>query len=349
MTNRLVGRETVKRAGGITGTSADALIDRLIDGASARVCEDTGERFIPVTETRYYDWPQPEIPVSSYRLYLDAALQSVSALKTEGGATMISADDYFLRPDDGPPHHRIEIDRSSSAILAAGDTSQRAVQVTGDWSRSADTEAAGTVASGLADSAEATTCVCSDSSLIDVGHTLLIESERLFVTGRGLSDTTANLASNIAANKAVTTVPVNDGSLVKQGEVITIDSERMLVEDVAGNNLVVQRGYDGSTLAAHTSSADVYAPRSLTVERGVNGTTAATHADATAIAVYVPPQEVVDLVIAEVLSGYAQQQSRYGREIGPNGGTSVVNRRELAALEDAVMRIHMRRDPWTGV
>ena len=45
------------------------------------------------------------------------------------------------------------------------------------------------------------------------------------------------------------TVPVTNGAAIAVGETILIDAERMLTVDIAGNNLIVKRGFDGSTLA----------------------------------------------------------------------------------------------------
>ena len=58
--------------------------------------------------------------------------------------------------------------------------------------------------------------------------------EALFISAKGLLDTTANTAGALAANKAETTVPVNTGTLVKAGEVITVNSERQSADAVIG-------------------------------------------------------------------------------------------------------------------
>lgn len=349
MTERYAGRELVKRGGGIAGTDADVLLDELIEQASERVREQTGNRFIPYRQTRYFDWPQAGVAFRPGTLLLDAPLRSVTSLKTRNGATTIDAADYFLWPYDGPPYWRIDLDRAASTAFEAAETSQRAIEVAGEWGLGGETVPAGTVASGLAASASATTCTVSNSALVDVGDTLVAESEAIFVAGRALADTTANLAADVAANKSATSIPVNTGSLVQAGETVTIDAERMLVESVSGNTLTVVRAWDGSTLAAHSTGADVYAPRLLTVERGVQGTTAATHANGTAIEAYRAPAQVRGLVIAEVLAGYQQQRARFGRTVGPDGATTVINRREIADLWEAVTSRYTLRNAWVGV
>ncbi|MEX0946324.1 MAG: hypothetical protein WD064_03040, partial [Acidimicrobiia bacterium] len=150
-----------------------------------------------------------------------------------------------------------------------------------------------------------------------------------------LADTTANLAANLDALESAATVAVNTGSLVKTGEVITVGSERMLVISIASNNLTVKRAWDGSVLAAHTSSDDVYAPRTLTVERGAVGTTATTHLTAAAITRNVAPGPIVELCIAETIVALEQESAGYGRVVG-----SGENQREArgVGLEDARRR-----------
>src|SRR4030067_3175599 len=97
----------------------------------------------------------------------------------------------------------------------------------------------------------------------------------------------------------------------------------MLVESISSNALTVIRGYDGSTLAAHSDAQDVYAYRTLTVTRGNNGTTAAAHNTAAAIVKYTPPSDVVEQIIDEVIAAWAQQQSAWGRVVGVGEGGSI--------------------------
>jgi hypothetical protein len=97
-------------------------------------------------------------------------------------------------------------------------------------------------------------------------------------------------------------VPVASGSAFAVDEAILIDAERMLITDIAGNNLIVKRGWDGTVLAPHTTGAHVYAPRSLAVRRAVLGTIASTHTLGTAVARWDPPGPVNQLTIAEALN-----------------------------------------------
>ncbi|MCH8200125.1 MAG: DUF350 domain-containing protein, partial [Chloroflexi bacterium] len=162
--------------------------------------------------------------------------------------------------------------------------------------------------------------------LLDVGDTLLIESEQLFVSERATKDTGTNVTTDLTADASGTTVAVGDGTKVNKGEVILVGSEKMLVTDVTDNNLTVQRAVDGSVLAAHSQPVDVFAYRSLTVTRGVNGTTAATHDDSTAITKYQAPFPIRQLARAQPVRQHEDQ--RDGQDRGePDGRNDGVEHR----------------------
>lgn len=317
-------RDLVKAAIGIAGAKLNALIDAKIEAASADIEILLGRKFIPLTATKLYPWPQA--PETYGVLYPNEDLLAVTALLAkaqDSSPTTIAAADYFLEPNDaGPPYSRIEIDKSSDALFEGGDTSQRSISVAGRWGYCEDTKAAGALAEAL--DASETEVQVTDSSKVGVGDTLKVESEAMFVSEKALLDTTANVTADLTESKSDVGVAVNDGTKVKQGEVITVGSERMLVESIAGTVLTVERSYDGSVLAAHSQPLDVYAPRSLTVVRGVNGTTAAAHADATAISKYAPPGDIVELCQAEAIAHLKQDESGWTGQIGGmEGGVQV--------------------------
>jgi len=345
MPNFYVGRETVKRAAGLWGADKDTLLDRLIEAKSREVEQLTHRFFIPKAQTRVHPWP-PLFLGQGHILWLDQDLISITTLQTKAqGAspTTIVAADYFLEPaNTGPPYSRIEIDLSSTAAFEAGDTPQRSISIEGLWGYGNDTSAAGTVVSGLAADATVTTFVCSDASVIDVGDTLLIESEQLFVSGRLTADVGKNTDGALTASLAETAVTLQAAHGVVAGEVILINSEKMYVDSVATNVLTVKRGYDDTTLAAHNDAQDVYAYRTLMVVRGVNGTTAATHANATAVNKYVPPRDVSELCLAEVISSYNQGQAGWGRTVGMGEGARELSGIALSDLRKRVVETYRR-------
>jgi len=316
--------EGVKAAVSLAGADLDALFASYIEAASEDIEAVLGRRFIPETGIKYFRWP-PRVG-GGYILQLDdldlIAVTLLQAAALDAVPITIADTDYFKEPvNSGPPYTRIEIDQSSSAAFESGDTAQRSIAVTGRWGYGEDTKAAGALAE--ADDGSETALDVTDSSLIGVGDTILIGTEAMFVSGKTLLDTTATTVA-LTANKAETTVGVNTGTLIKAGEVITVDSERMLVESISGNNLAVQRAYDGSILAAHVITSKVYAPRTLTVVRAVNGTTAAAHDSAAAIKKYAPPADIMEYCRAHAIAHHQQ---------GRSGWTGVVPNTEGGAVE----------------
>ena len=338
MANWYCTREQVKRAARINGSDQDSIIDRLIESEARRIDAETRRIFIPKTETRYYRYPDFNRPGSA-RLWLDQDCLAVTTFKTkaqDASPTTIAAADYFLEPVNTPPYNRIEIDLSSSSVFESGDTPQRSLSVLGRWGYSERTVTAGTLAAAIS-SATATTCTCSDGSLIDVGDALLIETEQIFVSGRANAASGTTLNGALTADKSEVSVPVVLGTSVLAGETILVDSERMYVQSITSNTLTVIRAYDGSTLAAHSSGVAVHVFRTLTIERAVNGTTGATHANATAISKYQPERDINSLNIAAVIAAYQQEQAGWGREVGGGEGAVEFSGRGVASLRKEVM------------
>lgn len=335
-------REQVKAALDAKETArSNAQIDRAIESASRMIDGSVPgagflhRRFFPELRTMTFDWPGEQY-ARPWRLWLDAhELISVSTLSS--GGTTIASTDYFLRPDYGPPYTHIEIDLDSSAAFGGGNTHQRDITVVGVFGYNAEEATAGVLTEAL--DASETAVDVSDSALIGVGSIIKVDSERMLVTGKAMMDTGVNidagdsltaLNSDVSITMSTTTAaPVVD-------EVILIDSERMLVVDVASTVLTVKRAWDGTVLAAHSASADIYAPRQLTVTRGALGTTAATHADTTAITRHVVPGLVQELCVAEALNTLAQQRSGYARTIGSGDNQREASGRGLRQIrEDA--------------
>jgi len=320
-------------------------IDDAIESASETI--DGGEqlgagmlrrRFYPQVETRTFDWPNGQY-ARSWRLWLDShELVSVDSI-VSGGVTLDPAD-YLLRPDHGPPYDRVEINLGSSAAWSSGDTHQRAVAITGVWNYPTSTAPAGTLAEDL--DASETGVDVSATSAIGVGSLLAVGDELMVVRERSMLDTGQNLGSDLAAQNNVVSVPVADGTLFATGETILIGAERMRVIDIAGNSLIVKRAWDGSTLAAHTSGADIYAPRTLTVERGVLGTTAAAHSTSAAVRVHQFPGLVRDLCVALALNQVLQEGSGYARTSGAGESQREFIGRGLAAIRKDAMRAYCR-------
>jgi len=299
---------------------ANVLVDRAAASGSRAVESLLSRVFYPTTATRYFDWPNDQY-ARPWRLWLnDNELLSVTTL-TSGGTT-IGASGYFLEPANyGPPYDRVEINLASASAFTTGSTHQRAIAITGVWGYDNRTAPAGALAGAI--NASVTTVAVTDSSLVDAGSLLLADTERLMVTGQAMITTGQTLqTATLASSAAATTVAVTTGSGYAVGETILIDSERMLIVDIASNSLTVRRSWDGSTLAAHTSGATIFAPRSLTVTRGATGSTAASHLDAAPLTTQLYPSLVRELAIAEAVNLLRQEGSAYSGTVGADPAQS---------------------------
>ncbi|RSN26498.1 hypothetical protein DMC63_01290 [Streptomyces sp. WAC 05977] len=331
-------REDVKSALDVAETARrNPQVDRaIVAGARAvdRLCHRV---FYPELRTMTFDWLNRQSPRYN-RLWLDAnELISITSA-TSGGVTLPNAQ-LMLRPDDGPPFTRLETDDSTSAAFTSGDTTQRAISITGWYGYRDDTTDAGALASSV-DSALGTVDV-TDGSLVGVGSLLLAGQERMLVTGRILITTGQTLGADLTDKSKSSTVQVANGSTFGVGELILIGGERMAIEDIAGNTLIVTRAVDGSVLAAHTTGATIYSPRRLVVQRGVVGTTAAAH-NAGAITKWMPPPLVRQLNIAEAILTLSQEAGGYGMQIRA-GESAMMMAQSIQDLRDQVYDEHGRK------
>lgn len=324
-------RRQLERALEVGSAEVDALLNR----------EDG---FAPLVATRKWDWP-PRDDYEAHILWLDEhELVSITSL-TAGGTSLTETTDYILRPHEGPPYNRIEILLSGTAAFAAGDSWQEAIVAVGTWGHTDTTSSVTTLAEAL-DVSETGVDVgaCPDAS---TGDLLTIDSEKMLVTGTSLLDTGQNLGGDLTESLTDSSVTVSDGTAYSEDELLTIDSERMLILDIAGNALLVERAADGSTLAAHSTGADIYAPRTLTVERGARGTTAATHTISTVVSKQVYPPLVRSLALAEALNSVAQETSSYARTVGSGENMRNASGAGLAALrKHAWASLGRSRGPW---
>jgi hypothetical protein len=299
----------------------------------------------PTLATRKFNWPSRD--GQAWRLWLDEN-ELVSVTSLTAGGTVISPSNYFLEPvNSGPPYTYLELDTSSSAAFTNTGTSQHAVVIVGTWGLSDTQRTAGALAEAL--DASETAVDVTDASLVGVGDVLLVDSERMAVTDRSALATGQTLVSAMAILKGDQVVDVADGTQLHVGEILLIDSERMRIVDIAGNNATVIRAYDGSTLAAHSLGAAIYALRTLTVQRGVLGTTAATHLISTAVTRWEVPDLIRDLCKAETITRLEQEFSAYGARVysdeaeRDSSGTDVASGRGLTDLRKSCARRYKRK------
>jgi hypothetical protein len=321
-------REDVQRAlDSKTTARNNAQIARALEDASRDVEELCHRRFYPVQATRYFDWPAR--PAGGYTPWVlrldDSELISVTAL-VSGGRT-ITSDEYNLEPNRfGPPYSRVEIKLSTDAAYGGGATYQRDVTVTGLWGYRNTESTIGATGEALDDTETAIDVDGPTSAAAGVGSILRVDSERVIVTGRSMLDTGQTLgAPGLDAQAKTVIVPVSNGSAYAVDEVLLIDAEKMLITDVAGNSVIVKRGWDGTVLAAHTAGARIYAPRTLTVTRGALGTTPAAHGNTSTVYLWEPPGPVRQLVIAEAIASLTAESSGYSKAVRTGSGGSERN------------------------
>lgn len=297
----------------------NAQVDRLI-GASSRDIDKAMHRvFYPTVATRYFPWPNWQSESTAWRLWLDED-ELISLATIMAGGTALTASQYFLEPVNvGPPYDRVELNWGTSGSFNVGSSFQRDIAIAGVFGYTLDEDPAGALAA-IVNSTTATSVTVTDSAAIGVGQLLRVDSERMTVTAKTLLTTGQTLQTPLTADDSNTLVAVTTGSAYVVGEVLTLDSERMRVEDIAGNNLIVTRAWDGSVLAAHTGST-IYAPRTLTVVRGVLGTTAATHSNGAAVVKHAFPPLIQQLAVAETMLALQRESGAY-TEVHARGSSS---------------------------
>lgn len=186
-TTREAAKDFFFAASAASVTDKDARIDQLIQQASRRIEEYTGRRFIPVTATKEFDYQ------SLYSLMLGDDIISVTTLKHKNKGTTISSGNYFLYPlnalDDDRPYTEIQL-LESSEFFTYTDTRQGDIEVVGKWGYSEITRALSTINEGGQYSASDTTLTVTSGTDYEIGMTLLVETEQLWVTNVATNDLT---------------------------------------------------------------------------------------------------------------------------------------------------------------
>ena len=324
--------DDVKRAIDVRLTARmDAQIARAIDAASDGIPELLHRDFAPVTAVREFDWPNFSY-ARPWRLWLDRN-EMISVSSVVSGGVTLDPGTYFLRRSDDldePPYDQLQIDLAGPGSFNAGSSYQRSLAIGGLYAGCRNDEmlvGALTGPMGTTGSAGITM-----SPTVGVGAVLRIGTERMVVTAKTMVDSGQNLAGpGLAASSSDVPVPVTDGTAYEVDEVVLLGAERMLVVDIAGNNLIVTRGYDGTVLAPHLTGVDIYASAGFSVDRHQLGTTATTHTAADPIYRWKPPGLIRSLSIAESIVTLQQELAAYGRTVGSGD-----NAREAsgAGLED---------------
>lgn len=310
-----------------------AMVDKLCN-MGARDRDIPG--FAPWQGTLYFDWPNSQ-DADAGELYLNNHTL-ISLTSAVSGGTALALADVLLEPvADGPPYRRIRLDRAASSQFSSGTgTGQRSLALTGLWGHSNSERSSSTLGAALTSSAVSV----STAADVGVGSIVRVDSERMIVTARNW--VTSAQTGTLTASNTAQSLAVSDGTVFRAGEELLMGTERMLIRDVVSNTLIVQRAWNGSTLAAH-SGATIYYAHTLTVERGALGTTAAAHDSGATVYVWKPPSLLATLNRAYALDLFFQESAAYARTIGANESEREFNARGIKRLEQQVYDAYARR------
>jgi hypothetical protein len=340
-------REDVKRSLDIKETARNNWqIDQALQATARNIEHHLHRQFYPLVTTYYWDWPNYQYAYP-WRVWFDQwelADTTVNPPVVTTGGEVISNSDIFWGPWNGsPPYTYMELNRSTSAAFGVSATPQQDIAITGTFGYDITTDAAGTLAAAVSSTSATTVTVSCGYPLADVGHLLVVGSERMLVMDNATADTTQNnISGATTANMADNAITVSNGALMNVNEIILIDQERMLVVDISNDILTVIRAWDGTVLSAHNAGTEIYAYRTLTVQRASYGTTASTYSEGTAVYTHHVPLLIRNLAIAEAGNTVLQRSAGYG-SIGADGYETVNLGAGLADLWDEAMTSYGRK------
>lgn len=198
MSNCYATRAEVKVYLGIatTDTDDDALLEALCERVSRFIDSPsiTDQFFYELSDTRYFDYTDP------YRIDLDVPLISATTVMNDDSA--VSSSDYRLMPRNTSPKWTIDIIRGSGEHLSYSDTPQDASNIEGLWGYHDDPDnrwaaSDDTVQNTTQIAADGTTLTVSDGDNFQVGQTVKIDDEQLYLSASsGANGFTVDRAEN---------------------------------------------------------------------------------------------------------------------------------------------------------
>ncbi len=210
MTNAYVTLDTLKGSGvlNISGTGDDSRLLALIEAVSRIIDRYCGRHFYSMKAAKKFDGDGSVSLLIPDLTSIDAGGLKTDDNKDRSFETTWATTDYLLLPSnadptnsDNPearPFSRIEVDRDAGT-KASFPTGRELVQITGEWGYRRHLERAAETANAIAD-ATTTSITVSTRTDVESGHTLLIDSEQLYVksysgntltVARGVNGTTA--------------------------------------------------------------------------------------------------------------------------------------------------------------
>jgi hypothetical protein len=276
-----------------------------IQAASKTIQQEIGE-FIPVSETRKFQGGGND------KLFIPPLLALTGSIVDDETGTLAAAD-FIYQPDGrhwrNGPYSWLEV-AEDPVSLGAWSTEREGVAIPGRWGLYEETEDTGATVAAIQDNSQVGLQV-NDGAQISPGAVLLIGSEQELISGYD-TPVAAVTTLNGGIDAVQETLILANGALVNIGEIIRIDVEQMRILDIATNTLYVQRHWNKTLGAAHTTSSTVDVYRKFVVARALNGTTAAAHAISAGVSRYLVPgdilflcKEIATLMINKASSGYA--------------------------------------------
>ncbi|HEY6494946.1 MAG TPA: hypothetical protein VIZ43_16855, partial [Trebonia sp.] len=353
------------------GIDEQAAMARALTSAASNIDGQMKRVFYPFDGPRFFDWPNQGGSgggqyADPWRLWFDQNDMVCMTAFVTGGVS-IPLNTVFLEPvNSGPPYTYMELDRSSNAAFGGNSqTPQHSLVPSGTWGYGADADQVAALAADV--SSGTATVVLSDGSQAGVGDLLILGygrgpapfpsalgyagaiqpylGERVLVTAKaaadtGLAQSGSGCTTEVDSDQALTWT--GTGGL-NTGEVVVLDQEQMLVEQVIGTTATVRRAWNGTTLAAHTTGAEIFACRSLTVWRAQLGTAPSSYTTGAAVHKHRVPSLIRDLSIAEAVNQVLQEGSGYARTVGSGESEHPAPGMSLADKWDEARTRHGRK------
>ena len=191
MTNAYVTLDTIKSSGvlNISGTGDDTRLLALIEAVSRVIDRYCGRHFYSMKTAKRFDGDGGVSLLVPDLISIDAGGLKTDDNKDRSFETTWATTDYLLLPSnadptnsDNPearPFSKIEVDRDAGT-KAFFRTGRELVQITGEWGYRRHLERASETANAIADATTASIAVSARTDA-EAGHTLLIDSEQLYV------------------------------------------------------------------------------------------------------------------------------------------------------------------------
>ncbi len=226
---------------GVTGTTSDAVYERLVERVSREFEAECGRHFYAYSGTRYYQGHSR----SPVRLLLPHDLISVNSLLVDEDGdgtyelTLAVNTDFWLGPfeaaEQGKPYWYIDLNPNGTQ-LGSWPRHPRAVKLAGLFGFGYELQAAGTLAEDL-DASETGVDLTAGHS-VEFGDTLIVESEQMYVSG--VSGNTLTVTRGINGTTAATHANSTAVSIRRYPR----DVEEAVMERAVGLRWDSQRGYD---------------------------------------------------------------------------------------------------------